>query len=188
MEAVLKEPFLHNIGRNNLLSAFITSLLAAPGLLLSGGSACGVELSAHSQSALATIVGEDVLSLNTSHTRRKSASLTVEQRYQMLSDWVLPNGYRQTFRFRGAFSQTHPPHQHDLPGSGGRRDRFTGSRPGRRGQAERAIGGTGETRGSDFCFRQSRPASASSHSVSDRRIAAGPCCNSTNSQSLRGIV
>lgn len=108
---------LRSTAAGRVCSAALTCVLTVPLLLLDGSCALGVAVSVRNQSAIATIFGEDVLSANTSHIRRRALALPPGQRYRALIDWVLPNSHRPSFRFRGEFSQTHPAPDHSVSGS-----------------------------------------------------------------------
>lgn len=115
----MKESFLPDVALSSFFAGVTSRFVASAVVLLSVTPASSFELTAHTQSVLATIIGEDVLSMNIDHVRKVSATLPVAQRYRMLAEWVLPNHYRQDFRFRGAFSQTFPPPNDDRPQSSG---------------------------------------------------------------------
>jgi Tol biopolymer transport system component len=54
------------------------------------------------------ILGEELLASNVFGIRKLAASLPEEERYSFLSDWVLPNAVRRSFRLASAFATTSP--------------------------------------------------------------------------------
>ena len=95
---------------------------------LSFGTAAAEETSQTAQ-ALNTIFGEDLLATNTSKIRRSPGQRSQTERFELLSDWVLPNSARPTFRLTGSFTQTQsaPGHKMSLNAAQGFR-RQTGGR------------------------------------------------------------